>query len=286
MQSLGEPKLLLDGLEFAEGPRWHDGRLWLADMIGHKVIAVDLSGTPEVIAEFDDEPSGLGFLPDGTPIVVLRAYKHLVALGGSSPSLYADLSSVECESLNDMVIDGQGRAYVDAVVRRAEPGTDDVGEGIVYVDAHGQIVDVTLGLINPNGLAISADGRELVVAETWLNRLTTFPISDSGRLIDDRMVFADLDDATPDGICLDADGAAWVGCAAAAKFVRVARGGEILAEIDTGGSWAVACAFGGNSRTTLFLLSADTSRETLRKPGGTKSRIEILELDVPGVGWP
>ena len=38
---------LLDGLCFGEGPRWHDGRLWLSDMHAHTVLTVDLDGKRE-----------------------------------------------------------------------------------------------------------------------------------------------------------------------------------------------------------------------------------------------
>ncbi len=285
MTTAREKTLLLGNLKFAEGPRWHQGRLWLADMIGHNVMAVDLRGQAEVIAEFDDEPSGLGFLPDGSPLVVIRARKHLVRIVEGRTVTHCDLSDFPCESLNDMVVDTRGRAYVDAVVRRPQPGTDDIGEAIVLVDEQGRLKSVTTGLVNPNGLTITEDGEQLIVAETWLHRLTAFAIAPDGTL-HDRELFADLGEAAPDGICLDAEGAVWVGSPTARRFLRVARGGQILDSIDTGDSWAVACVFGGADRHILFLLTADTSFQTLRKPGGTTSRIEMVTAAVPGAGWP
>jgi sugar lactone lactonase YvrE len=276
---------LLDDLKFAEGPRWHADRLWFADMIAHNVTAVDLRGNAEVIAEFDDEPSGLGFLPDGTPLVVLRARKHLVRIDKGQISIHSDLSEFPCESLNDMVVDDRGRAYVDAVVRRAKPGSDDVGEAVVLVDERGQMKGATKGLVNPNGLAITGDGGTLIVAETWLHKLTSFAIGPDGSL-GDRQSFAELGDAVPDGICLDAEGAVWVGSPTTHQFLRVAQGGRVLDVIDSHGSWAVACVLGGPDRRTLFLLTADTSAKTLRTPGGTTSRIETTTVSIPGAGWP
>jgi sugar lactone lactonase YvrE len=280
-----EKKLLLDHLKFAEAPRWHDDRLWFADMIGHNITAVDMYGHAQVIAEFDDETSGLGFLPDRTPLVVLRARKQLVQVANGKTSIHSDLSEFPCESLNDMVVDGRGRAYVDAVVRRAKPGTNDIGEAVVLVDELGAVKGATKGLINPNGLAITADGRTLIVAETWAHKLTSFAIGTNG-LLDARQTFAEMGDAVPDGICLDAEGAVWVGSPSTHQFLRVARGGHILDEIDTGASWAVACALGGPDRRTLFLLTADTTPQALRTPGGTTSRIETTSVSVPGAGWP
>lgn len=280
-----EKKLLLDGLKFAEAPRWHDGRLWLADMIGHNVTAIDMHGKAEVIAEFDDETSGLGFLPDGTPLVVLRARKQLIRVDKGRTSIHSDLSEYPCESLNDMVVDGCGRAYVDAVVRRAKPGTDDIGEAVLLVDEQGNLKSATNGLVNPNGLAVTEDGLTLIVAETWLHKLTSFAIGPDGSL-GARQTFAEMGDAVPDGICLDAEGAVWVGSPTTHEFLRVAPGGGVLDKIDTIGSWAVACVLGGPDRRTLFLLTADTSAQTLRTPGGTTSRIETTTVSVPGAGWP
>lgn len=280
-----EKKLLLDGLKFAEAPRWHDGRLWLADMIGQNVTTVDMHGKAEVIAEFDDETSGLGFLPDGTPLVVLRARKQLIRVDNGRTSIHSDLSEFPCESLNDMVVDGRGRAYVDAVVRRAKPATDDIGEAVVLVDEHGKLKGATKGLVNPNGLAVTEDGRTLIVAETWLHKLTSFAIDPDGSL-GARRTFAEMGNAVPDGICLDAEGAVWVGSPTTHQFLRVGPGGHVLDEIDTNTSWAVACVLGGPDRRTLFLLTADTSAQTLRTPGGTTSRVEITTVPVPGAGWP
>ncbi|MEA2648084.1 MAG: hypothetical protein QOG61_519, partial [Candidatus Binataceae bacterium] len=63
-------KVLLDGLAFPEGPRWHDGKLFFSDMHAHQVRAVDMTGKSEVICEVPARPSGLGWLPDGRMLVV------------------------------------------------------------------------------------------------------------------------------------------------------------------------------------------------------------------------
>jgi sugar lactone lactonase YvrE len=278
-------RLLADGLKFAEAPRWYNGKLWVSDMIGQRVVSIDLLGNAETVAEFNDEVSGLGFLPDGSLIVVLRARKQLVRVEGTRHSLYCDLGGIPCESLNDMVIDGSGRAYVDAVVRRKLPGTDDAGEGIVFVDENAEIRNFTTGLVFPNGLAVNPDRTQLVVAETWLHRITSFEIAPDGGLGDGR-VFAELGTAMTDGLCLDAQGAVWVASPSAAAYMRVGRDGSVLDVVETNGGWGVACVLGGDGRRTLFMLMADTTRESLRHPGGTHSKIEMMEVDVPGAGWP
>ncbi len=73
------PRLLLDNLVFPEGPRWCQGRLWFSDMHAHEVVAVDLEGNRETIAEVPNQPSGLGWLPDGTLLVVSMTDRKLLS---------------------------------------------------------------------------------------------------------------------------------------------------------------------------------------------------------------
>jgi sugar lactone lactonase YvrE len=67
---MAEFKVLLDGLMFTEGPRWHDGKLFFSDMHAHKVLSVDLAGKTQTVAEVPNQPSGLGWLPDGRLLIV------------------------------------------------------------------------------------------------------------------------------------------------------------------------------------------------------------------------
>ena len=73
-------KVLLDGLDFPEGPRWHDGKLWFSDMDRGLVMTVDLNGKADIIVKAPAETSGLGWLPDGTLLVVLMADRRLLRL--------------------------------------------------------------------------------------------------------------------------------------------------------------------------------------------------------------
>ena len=110
-----------------------------------------------------------------------------------------------------------------------------------------------------------------------------YDLGDDGSL-NNRRVFAELGDYTPDGICLDAEGAIWLASFVTSEFVRVKEGGEVTHRVDPGRP-AVACTLGGEGRNTLFLLSADTDIERLAK-GDSTAFIDRLEVEVPGVGIP
>ena len=89
----------------------------------------------------------------------------------------------------------------------------------------------------------------------------------------------------PDGICLDRDGAVWIASFTEDAFVRIDRNGAELERIEVPGRRALACALGGADRRTLFCLSAATSYEELRQ-GKSVSRIDVVEVDTPGDGFP
>src|SRR5207247_9082271 len=57
------------GLVLPEGPRWHEGALWLSDIGAGRVLRVDVATNEvEVVTDAIGMPSGLGFLPGGDPI--------------------------------------------------------------------------------------------------------------------------------------------------------------------------------------------------------------------------
>ena len=61
---------LLDNGSFFEGPRWHEGRWWVSDFYRHRVITVDPDGREEEVMHVEGQPSGLGWMPDGSLLVV------------------------------------------------------------------------------------------------------------------------------------------------------------------------------------------------------------------------
>ncbi|MBM4363374.1 MAG: SMP-30/gluconolactonase/LRE family protein [Deltaproteobacteria bacterium] len=280
---LREPTLLLDGLCFPEGPRWHKGRLFFSDMYAREVVAVDLQGKRETIARVEGRPSGLGFGSDGRLRVVSMVDRRLLVIGDSGPSTVAELSALSGGPCNDMVLDAHDRAYVGNFGFSFEYGEAPRPASLALVEANGSARLVADELVFPNGCAITPDGRTLIVAETFARRLTRFAIAPDGSL-HDRRVFAELS-VLPDGICLDAEGCVWVASPAApGGFLRVAEGGEVLQRIELPDRFGYACMLGGPERRTLFLLEAFTSLPDRALPGN--GRIRSVDVDVPGAGYP
>ena len=282
-------EVLASGLCFAEGPRWHGGKLWFSDMYDHAVKTVDLRGNVEVMVEVAGQPSGLGWLPDGQLLIVSMIDRRVVRLEIDRLVVHAELHDVAAFHCNDMVVDAEGRAYVGNFgfdLHAAETARDFSqarATTLALVQPDGTVTVAADDLRFPNGTVITPDGRTLIVAESMARRLTAFDRATDGTL-SKRRVWADLGDRIPDGICLDAQGAVWVANAGGPECVRVAEGGQILEVIVTDDP-CFACMLGGPEGTTLFLLTAASSHpdQATTERG---SKVLVTQVSVPHAGLP
>ena len=282
MTGIGTPELFYDtDIQFPEGPRWRDGRLWISDMFGERVLAISEDGKAEEIVAVPGRPSGLGWLPDGTLLIVCMAKRSVLRLDADGLHVHADLSAHLAGEPNDMLVDDQGRAYVGNLGYDFFAGEPPAPANLLLVTPDGTVREVATDLAFPNGMALSADGATLIVAETQGHRLTAFTVQADGSLTD-RRVFAQLsEDKGPDGIALDTDGNVWVSSAFTGEYLLVAEGGEVLDTLKLE-AFTQACVFGGADLRTLFLLEALTTLEDFAV-GKAKGRIETLRVATPGV---
>ena len=105
-------EVLIEGLTFTGGPRWHDRRLYFSDFFTHRVLAVDTKGNMETIVETPQQPSGLGWSPDGSMLIVSMNDQKLLSFSNRELSEVADLSQLATHFCNDMVVDKKGNASV------------------------------------------------------------------------------------------------------------------------------------------------------------------------------
>jgi sugar lactone lactonase YvrE len=281
--------VLCSDLGLVESPRWHGGRLWFSDWIAGRIIAVDDERAAEVIVEHRSLPLCFDFLPDGRPLLVSnQAMALLTVEADGSLATYADLSPLSPFGFNDIVVDGRGNTYVNSgnFEFTAGPPEGPVQPGFVALvgtDRTARVVAEDLAF--PNGMAVTADNQTLVVADSYRHQLVGFHIAADGAL-SGRRAWADLGDAAPDGICLDAAGAAWYADVPHEHCVRVAEGGEVLdtVTLDRGG---FACMLGGAERPRLYIVAARWPGMA-RLGGDTPWEGQVLRTDVsiPGAGWP
>lgn len=267
---LGSEWIVVAGLGFLESPRWHRGELWFSDFFSHRVCSVDINGRLTSRFYVPGQPSGLAPLPDGE-VLIASTYNGRLLRGapdGTMSSL-ADVGASYRGGLNDLVVDAAGRAYMSTLpdLTGVLPG-DDLHCPIILVDVDGAVRVVARDLRVPNGMALTADGRVLLAAETQALRLISFPVDPKGNL-GRPVVFADLGDGRkPDGIALDPTGAVWVCSPFTSEILLVDDARNVVPMGSTPGSWAVACAVGGDDADTLFVVTAEVTHQGLHEGVG------------------
>jgi sugar lactone lactonase YvrE len=294
-----ELRTLVEGGAYFEGPRWHDGRWWVSDFYRHGVFAITPDGESEQVLEVAGQPSGLGWMPDGSLLVVsMHDHTLLRRAADGEVSVHADLTEHCGGHLNDLVVDELGRAYTGNFGFDIMNFADPAPASLVRVDPDGSVHVEAGDLWFPNGMVI--DGDTLIVGETFAGRLTAFSIAADGTL-GDRRVWGQVAPTVepgpiaemlpslgfaPDGCCMDVEGHLWVADGLGGPTCRIAPGGDIVDEVQLPeGLAAFACMLGGEDGRTLLLCSAPDFIEANRKDV-REAFLFTTTVDVPHGGRP
>lgn len=278
-------ELLVDGVDFGEGPRWHDGRLWYSDFHQRAIYSVGPGGDRVVEhGDLPDRPSGLGWLPDGSLIAVLMTERRLVRFGNDgSCTTHADLSGIAEWHCNDMVVAANGDAYVGNFGFDLEGGGSFATATLVLVRADGSVRPAATDMRFPNGSVITDDGSTLIVGQSFGGDYVAFTIGDDGSLTD-RRTWATIPGTAPDGCTMDAAGGIWFSDAVGSQVVRVTEGGTVTDRVPTPQP-TFACMLGGDDGRTLYALCSPGSHpdEVAGKAAGA---IHHLRVEHPRSGRP
>ena len=282
-----QPELLCEGFVFPESPRWHRGSFYCSSIDEGTIFKIGLDGARDIVLQIDDWLSGWAFVgPDSDEIILTSSNKRkLLRWNGSELCEFADLSGVATFGINDMIQTVNGDVFVDTV--NFEFGKTDLAEipmsPLLRVDKAGNVTIASELTKFPNGLVITPDGKQLIVADSLLYCLHQWDLAENGTLSNHRN-FATIPDAVLDGISLDAEGGVWA-TAGHRGVYRVLEGGAITDHIDMGSTGATACMLGGADGRTLLITASDSHdrRVISKNPSG---RLFTLEVEVPGAGLP
>ena len=279
------PRILINlgqGLRFTESPRWRGDRLWFIDIHDNAIKSVSLAGGLRTELSLPFKPNGLGFLPDGSAVFSDALSLKMKRWDGAVVHDLAQLDDVAVFCLSDAIVDRAGRTYVgDIGYNFWHPKSSPVDTCVIArIDANGVVAKVADGLRFPNGMAITPDGKTLIVAETEGFRLTAFDLDADGGLAN-RRVYANLPEGVqPDGICMDAEGAAWVANPAGSPaMLRVREGGEVTDRIELD-SHAYAVMLGGPEGRHLFICTS-ASHDPAEIAANPSARLLVAEVAVP-----
>jgi sugar lactone lactonase YvrE len=281
-------EVLAQGGVWPEGPRWRDGALWYSDIGSGEVCRVTGPGQKEIYLSGMATPSGLGWTRSGDLLVVSIHDGALYRVGPDRvPKVLCGHERHGVDGTNDMATVGSW-SYITCSGWHYEPGADPsvmanpIGK-IVMVDhdtGDGRVV--AEGMRMPNGCAVTPDGKQLLVAEVYGNRVTMFDIQSDGSLANHRL-FADTGKSL-DGLALDEAGAVWV--ATGEDFRRVEPGGKVTDIVEVPGWMCIAPMLGGEDGRTLFMAVTQTNGVDEIFAGKGKGEIHQTRVTVPAAAQP
>jgi len=284
--------LVIDGIDFGEGPRWHEGRLWFSDFYQQTISSVEIhpdgSGTRHVELEHDGRPSGLGWLPDGRLLFVSMLDRKIMRREhDGSVVVHADLTDVTGGHVNDMVVSSAGIAYVGNFGFDFEAGDNIETTTLAIVRPDGSVTADDHPLLFPNGSVLTPSERTLIVGESFGSQFTAFTIDHDGSLTEPR-IWANVEGTAPDGCTLDDEEGIWFSDAVGRQIVRVVGSGDIedLSTIHIGTpNNTYACMLGGDDGQTLFILTADDASPEVVAGTATGAiyswRVEVRHAGLP-----
>jgi sugar lactone lactonase YvrE len=276
-------EVLIDDAVYTESPRWHDGGLWFSDIGAGQVRRIVPTGDASIVISGMNTPSGLGWMSTGDLLVTSIEDGAIYRVGpDGAPQIFCDFDRHGVPGTNDMATAG-GRSYVTC-------------SGFVYTKGlsmevmsqpHGKILllDHQTGgcrivaeeMRMPNGVAITPDGRTLIVAEVFAQRILKFDIATDGSLSNPR-AFVQLDHIV-DGLALDAEGGVWVG--APNGFKCIGADGDQTDFIPVPGWSCIAPMLGGPDGRTLFMAVSQMEEPDAIFDGRARGRILTARVATP-----
>jgi gluconolactonase len=257
-------ELVQQGYVFTEGPLGTpDGGLYFTDLrTANRIYRLDPRGTISVFRENSEGTNGLAFTSKGELVGAEGVGKRIsrIAADGKATELTRGDGDKPLMAPNDLVVDAAGGIYfTDPGPRPLVPGR----KAYVYYLPAGtsKAVGVDDGIVRPNGLILTLDGKTLIVADTVGDTLFAFDVQAAGKLTNKRP-FARLRDIAAgtesgaDGIALDREGRLYVTTFTGVQVFD--KAGQYLGTIPVPRQPSNV-AFSGAGKRTLFI----TAREGL-----------------------
>jgi len=242
---------------FLEGPSFDaQGNLWVVDIPWGRLFKIDPQGRMSCELEYDGEPNGLVFHPDGRAFIADNKNGLMVfdpRSGKVEPFL--DRALVQrFKGLNDLTFASNGDLYF---TDQGQTGLHDATGRVYRLTADGRLDCMLSNVPSPNGLVLNLHGDVLFVAVTRANAIWRVPLVKQHGLVTKVGTYIQLSGGGgPDGLALDESGGiaiCHVGLGAVWVFDDV---GQPTLRLDSPvGRMTTNCAYGGPSRKQLFVTA-------------------------------
>lgn len=232
---------------FLEGATFDaQGHLWVVDLLSGKVHSVSPAGQCTLRGNTGGQPNGARFGPDGQ-LWIADKQLGLLKMDPASGAITPVVNSYRSErlrGLNDLAFDAAGGVYF----------TEPYGSNVLKPDGRlfylppgkeARLQVVSDALAFPNGVAVTASGRNVLVGEFAARRILSLPAFGSPDDFDVPYVYSRTEGGTgPDGMLLSPGGALF-----AANF----GAGEVLVFDATGRPLETIRLPGGLQTTNVAL---------------------------------
>ncbi len=250
------PLLISNQFSFTEGPaadKW--GNVFFTDQPNDKIWKYDTSGKLTLFLDKTGRANGMAFDAEGNLITCSDGDNELwrIAPNGSHTVLLKNFKGHRFNGPNDAWIHPNGGIYfTDPLYERPYwTHKPDVQDQKVYYLAKGsnEAVVAADNLVQPNGIAGTADGKYLYVADIGDNKTYRYAINKNGSLQQPQLFAAQ----GSDGMTLDNRGNVYL--TGNGVTVYNAAGAQIQ-HIAIPEGWTANVCFGGTKRIKLFITAS------------------------------
>jgi len=274
-----------------ESPVW-DARaqsLYWVDIEGRHVRRWDRLRDETLSWDLPERAGCIALAGEGRLVAAMESGIFAVTLGAPPAAELALLARVSHPApgmrFNDGRCDARGRLWVGSMVMDMSLAAP-VG-GLYCLDDRGLTGPHVEGLVTPNGLGFSPDGRTLYLSDSHpkVQKIWAFDLdAETGRL-SGRRLFVDMAPlpGRPDGAAVDAEGHYWICANDAGQVHRFAPDGRLVASLALPVSKPAMCAFGGPDLRTLFVTSIQPA---VVPPAERAVSGALLSLDAGARGLP
>ena len=210
---------------FLEGPCFdRQGQLYLTDIPHGRILRITPSGEWQELANTGGWPNGIAIHQDGTLWVTdyRRGLLRIDPNTGAIEELLGHRNSEGFKGLNDLVFDHEGQCYF---TDQGQTGMHNPSGAVYRLRTNGQLDQLLANAPSPNGIALDATGRFLLLAVTRGNAVWRGPLLPDGSVSKVGVFRTFFGTSGPDGLAVDADNRLVVAHASlGGAFVLNARG--------------------------------------------------------------